>query len=195
MNFLLHICCGPCTLFPFKILQEKKFNITGFFFNPNIHPFTEFNKRVESVKSVSILKKIPIIWHPKSYGLNEWLKELDGRFTFGKRCVKCYEIRLEEAAKKARELNFDFFSTTLLYSKYQMHETIKEIGFKKGEKYKVTFFYEDFRKGWQEGIKDSIKLGLYRQSYCGCIFSEADRYSKKIDKLKKDFIKMNGGIL
>ena len=195
MNILLHICCGPCTLYPLKILCQKGLSVTGFFFNPNIHPFTEFYKRVEALKSVSILKKLPIIWHPTGYGLNEWMEKLEGEFSFGKRCLKCYEIRLEEAAQKAKELKFDLFSTTLLYSKYQLHEAIKEIGLKKGEKYKIKFYYEDFRLGWKDGINESIKLGIYRQAYCGCIFSEAERYSNKINKLNKEFVESNGGVL
>ena len=157
----------------------------GFFYNPNIHPSTEFIRRVESLKSVSLLKALPIIWHEGGYGLQEWLHALEGIYDFGQRCARCYEMRIDESVQVARKMNIPNFTTTLLYSKYQLHETIREICMEKQEKYGVNFYYEDFRQGWNYGIEESKRLGLYRQPYCGCIFSEAERYSKKLANFSK----------
>ena len=92
------------------------------------------------------------------------------------RCSYCYFSRLEATAQAAKENDFDYFSSSLLYSKYQDHEMIKRIGMGLAEKYGVPFYYDDFRIGWKEGIKESKEMGLYRQQYCGCIFSEKERY-------------------
>ena len=100
------------------------------------------------------------------------------------RCPLCYRMRLEATAKKAREIGADAFSTTLLYSRYQRHETIRALGEELATQFGVPFLYEDFRVGWQEGIDASLEMGLYRQPYCGCIYSEQERYDKKFKKGK-----------
>ncbi len=193
MEMLLHICCGPCTLYPLKVLRGEGLNVKGYFFNPNIHPFVEFKKRVTSLRSVSLLKSLPVVWDEKGYSIERWLEGLDGVFEHKKRCLRCYDMRMEAAAKRAKELGFHSFSTTLLYSKYQLHEAIRDICEDKAKRYGIEFIYVDFRKGWQEGIDESLRLGIYRQAYCGCIFSERERYFRQEKSLLKKMKNWQGG--
>ncbi len=185
MELLLHVCCGPCSLYPVKVLKERGIKSAGFFFNPNIHPFRELERRINALETVSKALDFPVVWDTGGYGLKTWLEALEGRLDFNTRCPVCYRIRLEETARRARELKIPAISTTLLYSRYQRHDNIAAIGREAAEKQGLEFYYEDFRKGWQQGIDESLELGIYRQPYCGCIFSEAERYSKRIDRLMK----------
>ncbi len=190
MEILLHICCGPCSIYPVTVLKDKGFSIRGFFFNPNIHPFLELERRIIALETVSNVLDFPVIWDTQ-YGLKDWLDTLDGKLDFNDRCLPCYAIRLEETAKMAVKLGIKTISTTLLYSKYQRHDKILEIGNKSAFQHGLEFYYEDFRQGWQKGIEASLELGIYRQPYCGCIFSEAERYSKRMNRLMKRLEKKN----
>jgi predicted adenine nucleotide alpha hydrolase (AANH) superfamily ATPase len=111
------------------------------------------------------------------YNLDEFLR--NAAFREGQRCMMCYSDRLSRAASVAKKGNFDAFTTTLLVSPFQKHELIKRIGEEAGSKYGVPFLYEDFRPGFKAGVEGSKELGLYRQPYCGCIYSERDRYAPK----------------
>jgi predicted adenine nucleotide alpha hydrolase (AANH) superfamily ATPase len=124
-----------------------------------------------------------VIWSRDGYGLNRYLRAIGGNTEPATRCPVCYEMRLEETAKKAAELGMSAFSTTLLYSKYQRHELIRNMGEDIARKYGLEFFYEDFREGWKQGIEEAVSIGIYRQPYCGCVFSEAERYSKRMARL------------
>lgn len=172
-------------MYPVKVLKKKGIKPTGFFFNPNIHPFMELERRINALDTVSKALDFSVIWDTSGYGLKTWLNALEGKFDFEQRCPVCYEMRLEKTAKMANKMNIPTISTTLLYSKYQKHDVILETGRRAAKRHGVEFYYEDFRKGWQEGIDASIELGIYRQPYCGCIFSEAERYSKRMDRLMK----------
>lgn len=176
-KLLLHVCCGPCSIYPYQALKEKGFEITVFFYNPNIHPYQEYRKRLETFYQFAEQERIPTISCGEDYLPEEFLRQVV--FREDKRCHFCYAIRLEEAAKIAAKGKFLYFSTTLLVSPYQNHELIKEVGEHMGRKYGVEFYYEDFRTGWKEGVEKSKELSLYRQPYCGCIYSEKDRYYKK----------------
>lgn len=170
-KIFLHICCAPCLIYPLTALSEKEYIVEGFFYNPNIHPIDEYIKRRDTLLDYGIRKNIKIIvgdYDIEDY-FDEYRKSVD-------RCFNCYKLRLEKTAEKAKELGFKIFSTTLLYSRRQKHDLIKDIGFKVAEKYNLTFYYEDFRIGWQKGIEESKKLGIYRQKYCGCIFSYKERF-------------------
>lgn len=179
MNILLHICCGPCTTFPLKVLAEKGHSVHGFFHNPNIHPFREFKNRLGGVEELCRQTGLEVEFD-REYGLKEYLRKVV--FNERERCRICYAMRLETAAKKAAEIGADAFSTTLLYSRYQKHAQIRECGEIAAETSGVPFYYHDFREGWQEGIDMAIDRGLYRQAYCGCIYSEQERYDKKLRK-------------
>ncbi|MCP3929843.1 MAG: epoxyqueuosine reductase QueH [Bacteroidetes bacterium] len=179
MEVLLHVCCGPCTIYPLAQLRQNGHTVTGYFFNPNIHPFQEFKKRVTSLVQLSDISNLPITLI-KNYGLNDFLQKVV--FHENKRCNICYDMRLEKTAEYARHHGFEAFTTTLLYSRYQNHVLIKEKCEKLAQTFGISFIYNDYRKGWQEGIDSSISLGLYRQPYCGCIYSEQERYDKRFKK-------------
>lgn len=179
MRILLHICCAPCAIYPVRSLREKEIEVFGFWYNPNIHPFEEYRHRLETLKAYAESINLRMIWHDR-YELDEFLRGVAFRETFGIRCRFCYFKRLEATAQVARHGHFDAFTTTLLYSKFQNHELICEIAESLAKKHGVKFYYEDFRVGWKEGIEASKKMNMYRQQYCGCIYSERDRYYKKL---------------
>jgi len=176
MNILLHICCGPCATFPTKVLLESGHQVTGFFYNPNIHPYTEFSRRLEAVKKYADKVGLRMIYHG-GYDLRGFLREV--LFREDARCRFCYHMRLLTTATVARGGHFDAFTSTLLVSPYQDHELIKSIAEQVAAEVGVPFFYQDFRVGYHEGHDLSKKHDLYRQSYCGCIFSEYERYAGK----------------
>ena len=173
MKALLHICCANCAIYPVKTLRERGGELTGYFYNHNIHPYQEFRRRLETVHQYAGLVALPLICND-DYALDEFLANVAG--DPARRCTYCYHSRLEMTARYAAEHGFDAFSTSLLYSRYQQHEAIRASGETLGQRYGVDFLYEDFRAGWQEGIVVSKAMGLYRQQYCGCIYSERDRY-------------------
>jgi predicted adenine nucleotide alpha hydrolase (AANH) superfamily ATPase len=182
MQILLHLCCGPCTAYPLITLREQGHTPQGFFFNPNIHPYREFKRRISALESLSEKMDLEVEYE-REYGLKEYLRKVV--FNEEKRCLLCYSMRLEATASKAKEIGADAFSSTLLYSRYQQHEAIKTIGEEMAEQYGVPFHYQDFRQGWQQGIDMAIDMDIYRQPYCGCIYSEQERYDKKFRKRKK----------
>jgi hypothetical protein len=182
MTILLHLCCGPCTIYPLTALRARGFEVRGYFFNPNIHPFQEFRRRIAALENLARGTDLPIEYD-REYGLREYLRRVV--FHEEERCPLCYRMRLEATAKKARAIGAEAFSTTLLYSRYQRHETIRALGEELAAQFGVPFLYEDFRVGWQEGIDSSLEMGLYRQPYCGCIYSEQERYDKKFRKEKR----------
>lgn len=179
MKILAHICCAPCFTYPHKRLIEEGHVVTGFFYNPNIHPYTEYRARLHALQRYTSLKPVEIIYRDV-YPLEEFLRgQLKAIDDGKKRCEFCFEKRLSETAKTAKEKGFDAFTTTLLESKYQPHDLVKEIAENCAKKYDTEFYYEDFREGWKESIRLSNELELYRQKYCGCIFSEMERYKGK----------------
>ncbi len=179
MDVLLHVCCGPCTIYPLALLREEGHCVQGYFYNPNIHPYREFRRRIGAL--VTLMEKTGFeVEIDREYGLTEYMRRVV--FNEERRCAICYDLRLEAAAEKAAETGADGFTTTLLYSRYQNHELLKEKCGHYAKKYGVDFLYRDFRQGWQQGIDGAIKLGLYRQPYCGCIYSEQERYDKKLRK-------------
>jgi predicted adenine nucleotide alpha hydrolase (AANH) superfamily ATPase len=146
----------------------------GFFYNPNIHPYTEFERRREALAAYSRVSLLPLMVD-EAYDLPAFLKAaLDA----GKdRCSACYRIRLEAAFQKAVDEKADAATTTLLYSIHQRHEAIAAIAEELSSRYKMAFLYKDFRPGWKEGQTGARSLGIYRQNYCGCIFSEYERFA------------------
>ena len=176
MNILLHICCAPCAIYPVQELRSSGRQVTGFFFNHNIHPFQEYRKRLDTVKDYAAMVELEMIYRDE-YRIEEFLGAVAG--SPEERCRYCYASRLEVAAAEAACRGFDAFSTSLLYSRFQKHDMIVNLAERLAAKYGITFFYVDFRTGWQKGIEISKKLKLYRQQYCGCIYSEKERYHPK----------------
>lgn len=188
-KLLLHTCCGPCSIYPLQDLREKEFDVFGLFYNPNIHPYGEFKKRREQVEEFAQQQNWKVIFE-NQYNLEEYLQEVVHRES--RRCQLCYNLRLKKTAQMARKGNFDAFSTTLLVSPFQKHDLIKEIGENLGEQYGVEFFYQDFRLGFKEATAKSKELGMYRQQYCGCIYSEKDRFYRPEKKTQQDGGKNDG---
>jgi hypothetical protein len=154
-------------------LEEEGHEIEAYYFNPNIHPYSEFLRRLQALREFGNMKGVRLIVPEKSHGMEQWFRAVSGNEA--SRCSICYHIRLEATAGEARERGFDSFSTTLLYSKFQKHELIRRVGRAMAEKYSVEFLYRDWRTGWNRGVKIYRKLGLYRQKYCGCVYSEKER--------------------
>ena len=175
MKILTHVCCAPCLTYPHKRLIEDRHEITAFFYNPNIHPYLEFKNRLLSVEKFVELNGIKVIYDT-DYRIEDYLK---GALAAKDRCQFCYTDRLETTARMARDLDFDAFTTTLLISPYQQHEKLAHAGEQTARHFGIDFYYEDFRKGYQESRDISRVLGLYMQKYCGCIFSEKERFFKE----------------
>ncbi|OPZ51211.1 MAG: hypothetical protein BWY92_00331 [Firmicutes bacterium ADurb.BinA052] len=174
MRLLLHSCCAPCTTFCLKALRADGHEVSGYFFNPNIHPYTEFRRRLDTFREYCSSQGYSAAID-ETYGLRHFLSEV-GQDIEG-RCAQCYRMRLYAAAELARKLGADAFTTTLLISPYQNHELLRRVADQAAEAAGVPFAYYDFRPGYRESVRLSREMGLYRQPYCGCIFSEEERYS------------------
>ncbi len=176
MKLLLHCCCAPCANLPIQTLQQEGVEVTGFWYNPNIHPFTEYRSRRNTLQDYAKTIQLPLVV-VDDYGLRDFVcavaEDIDGR------CNHCYRCRFEETAKYAADHGFDGFSSSLFISPYQNHEKMKEIATQMGEQYGVSFQYYDFRPLFRDGQQRARELEMYMQKYCGCVFSEEDRYRKK----------------
>lgn len=180
-SLLLHSCCAPCSSYCLSYLSEF-FRITLLYYNPNIYPEEEYFKRVEEQKRLidEMEFKNPVSFVEGNFDPKEFynsVKGLEGIREGGERCFKCYELRLREAAEYAKNGCFDYFTTTLSISPLKNAQKINEIGERLAEEYGVKHLPSDFKK--KEGYKKSTLLskeyGLYRQDYCGCIFSKKER--------------------
>lgn len=184
MKVLLHTCCAPCSLSCISPLQNEGFETELFWFNPNIHPYTEYKARRDCL--LNYAEEIGLTVRVKeNYGLREFVKAVAD--DIDNRCKYCYYIRMYETAKFAKENGYDAFSTTLLCSLYQDHEGIKTTGEKLEKEFDIKFLYRDFRPNFRECNNKARENGFYMQKYCGCIFSEEDRYNKQIMKDKERF--------
>lgn len=176
MKILFHICCAPCAIYPYYRMLEEGLEPLGFFYNPNIHPYLEYKKRLDTVKEFSLRTGLEVSVMD-CYDLDEFLSRAVGKGPL--RCEQCYRMRLDAASREARSRGLSAFTTSLLYSKFQKHDIIRKVAEDAAAEHGVEFYYEDFRLGWREGIIESKAMGLYRQQYCGCIFSERERYELK----------------
>lgn len=177
-TLLLHACCAPCSSYVLEYLS-KYFEITVFYYNPNISSLEEYEKRKEEIKRFidecnfsSDIKFVEGLYDNDKY--EEVIKGLENEKEGGSRCKKCYYLRLEESAKYASDNNFDYFSTTLSISPYKNAQALNEIGKELSDKFGISYLFSDFKK--KNGYKRSIELSsifkLYRQDYCGCIYSQ-----------------------
>lgn len=183
MKLLLHTCCAPCSIFCIEELRRENIEPIVYWYNPNIHLYKEYEARRNCLKEYTKLINVQAIFE-EEYGLKEFCRNTISDLE--NRCSNyCYKVRLEQTAKYAKENGYDSLSTTLLVSPYQKHEILKQMGEEIAEKYGIKFIYRDFRIGFREGQNKARELGLYMQKYCGCIFSEEDRYQKQIKNDKK----------
>lgn len=174
-SLLLHTCCAPCATYSVEYWQKKGLEVTSFWYNPNIHPFTEHRRRLETLQDFAKRINLPLIVS-EGYDVIEYLRRVAGHEE--ERCLHCFHLRLSTTALVARLKGFDAFSTTLLISPYQNQELLKEIGEQIAQKEGVEFIYEDLTGGYRDSIKMSRELDLYRQKYCGCLYSEWERFGK-----------------
>lgn len=184
-SLLLHACCAPCSSAVLERLASH-FKISILYYNPNITEEKEYQKRLDELRKIisklNFKYQINIIdsrYEPKEFF--KIAKGLEKEKEQGKRCYKCYELRLEETAKVAKEKNFDFFATTLTLSPYKKTSWLNEIGENLSEKYQANYLYSDFKKknGYKRSIELSKEYNLYRQDYCGCIYSKLEREQNK----------------
>lgn len=174
MKLLMHTCCAPCSVYCIDSLREEGIEPTIYWFNPNIHPYMEYKARRDCLKEYTKSIEIEAIFE-EEYGLDKFCENVIGDLK--NRCSNyCYKVRLEQTAKYAKEKGYDTFTTTLLVSPYQKHEELKALGEEIAKKYGLTFLYRDFRPGFREGQTKARELGLYMQKYCGCVFSEEERF-------------------
>ena len=170
MNLLLHTCCAPCSVYCIDSLRKEGIEPVSYWYNPNIHPYIEYKTRRDTLKEYSQMENFKLIIE-EDYGLDEFCKNVSNDLK--NRCKNyCYPVRLEQTAKFAKENGF---------GAGVLHNRSVEMA----KKYGVEFVYRDFRVGFREGQAKARELGLYMQKYCGCVFSEEDRYSKQIERDKK----------
>ncbi len=191
-KLFLHSCCAPCSSAVFERLT-KDFEITDFFYNPNISPESEYRKRTGEIQRLidELPKEHPIHFVEGRYEPKEFYdmaKGLEDVPEGGERCFKCFALRLEESAKKAAEGGYDYFTTTLTISPLKNAAKLNEIGQEMGEKYGVKFLPSDFKKknGYKRSTELSREYDLYRQDYCGCVFSKMQREREKAEKLQQE---------
>jgi predicted adenine nucleotide alpha hydrolase (AANH) superfamily ATPase len=181
-SVLLHVCCAPCATYCVKWLRELAFSVTGYWFNPNVHPFSEHERRRETLVRYAGEIDLPVIWEP-GYEMVAFLRAVAGREQFRKRCLLCYRMRLDRTAQTAAREGHDAFTTTLLISPYQDQAAIVEIGQEVAERHKVSFYYENFRRGWAEHGQMVRDHALYSQRYCGCVYSEWEALDRQAPTL------------
>ncbi len=175
-RILLHVCCGPCSIYPLRRLKQENWSVRGFFYNPFIQPYREWCRRLETLQSFAREEELDLIVR-NDYDPEGFFRSV--AFREGERCRHCYSTRLEAAARLAKKSGFDAFTSTLLYSRMQKHDLIRSIAAEASRKNGIPFHYEDFREGWSEGQQTATDRGLYKQKYCGCIYSEQERFHKK----------------
>ena len=174
MKLLMHTCCAPCSVYCIDELRKNGIEPTLYWYNPNIHPYTEYVKRKDCLKEYSKKINVKAIFEDE-YGLDVFCKNVVENINA--RCVNyCYPVRLRKTFEYAKANGYDTVTTTLLYSIYQKHDFIKKLMEDLSKEFEINFLYIDFRKGFWQGHQKAIEQGLYMQKYCGCIFSEEMRY-------------------
>ena len=185
LKLLLHTCCAPCSTHVVDVLKDE-YELTGYFYNPNIHPETEYRRRHEEMKEYA--QRIGLHLVSAEYDVDRWFQMVKGLEQVpegGERCFLCYRMRLEKAASYASEHGYDLITTTLSISPHKNASMINRIGAEVARKHGVEFYAADFKKrgGFEKSVKMSKEAGLFRQTYCGCIFSK--RESEERRKAKK----------
>lgn len=176
MKLLLHICCAPCLIYPLERLREKDFVVNGLFYNPNIYPLSEYEKRKQAVEDFGRIDSTVIIY--SEYNPKEFFEAVNFKNDKPQRCSICWLLRLKKTAQVAKEKDFNSFSTTLLVSPYQDQTLLKNLGNDVAREIGIDFYYEDFRPGFKKAHNEAKVKGIYCQKYCGCIYSEVEKCQK-----------------
>ncbi len=177
-RLLLHVCCAPCATYSARRLQEQGAEVMAFWYNPNVHPFSEHERRRESLAHYATEVGLPVVWEP-GYDMVAFLRRVVSHERPGERCAICYDMRLERTAQRAAELGMDAICTTLLISPYQDQALINQVGQAAAARHGVSFYFENLRRGFAEHHRLAHEHGLYRQDYCGCIYSEWEAQHKR----------------
>ncbi len=175
-RILLHVCCAPCLIYPYQRLKEQGFEVTGLFYNPNVHPYAEYSARRQAVEAYSGKTAIEVLY--PDYAPEEFFRAVNMKEARGERCLVCWRLRLQMTAQIAAERGCTHFTSTLLVSPYQDQETLRRLGGDIADEHGVEFYYEDFRPGFRKAHDEAKAQGIYCQKYCGCIYSEMERYKK-----------------
>ncbi len=176
---LLHCCCAPCSVSCIQQLRAEDIEPVGYWYNPNIHPYQEYKARRDTLMAYAPSIGMELMVE-EDYGLRDFVRAVADDIDH--RCGHCYRLRLEHTAAYAARHGFDSFTSTLFVSPYQNHELMRTVAEEAAAKHGVTFLYRDFRPGFREGQAEARALELYMQKYCGCVFSEEDRYQKQIQR-------------
>ena len=177
MNILAHICCAPCAIYLVEYLRKEGHTVAGFYYNPNIHPYSEYLRRKGEVEKYSREAGLTVTY--ADYDMAEYFQRVDYSGNAAGRCPACWWMRSARTAEFAAECGFDAFTTTLLGSPYQDHALIKNICEDIAKGKAPLFYYQDFRTGFREAHRKAKTMGIYCQNYCGCVFSEKERIEKK----------------
>jgi predicted adenine nucleotide alpha hydrolase (AANH) superfamily ATPase len=175
MRLLLHICCAPCATYSLRRFHEQGYSVTGYYFNPNIHPHREYLRRLEALQGYCGTEGVCLL--KREYDPETYFREATAHPD--ERCRYCYRLRLEETAREAAAAGYPNIATTLVLSPYQDHQALREEGEAAAARHGVRFIYEDLRPGFSESISISRRLQIYRQQYCGCFFSKKERFDRR----------------
>jgi len=172
---IIHVCCAHCAAYTAQYWREQGYEVSAFWYNPNIHPYTEHQHRLKAMQSLATKMSLPLII-TSGYDIVDYFRGVVGNEA--ERCRHCFRLRLSKTAETAKKMGFNGFTTTLLISPQQKHELIKEIGDEVAKETGVDFLYADLRKRYSDSRHITKSMELYRQQYCGCVYSEWERYAK-----------------
>jgi predicted adenine nucleotide alpha hydrolase (AANH) superfamily ATPase len=173
-KLLIHVCCAHCAAYTIEYWRQQGYDVSGYWYNPNIHPYLEHQYRLESMQTLAQELKLPMIV-AEGYDIIEYFRRVVGHES--ERCRYCFDLRLSKTAETARQNGFNAFTSTLLISPHQKHDTLREIGNKISDEEGIEFLYADLRKRYSDSRHMTKPLNLYRQQYCGCVYSEWERYT------------------
>jgi predicted adenine nucleotide alpha hydrolase (AANH) superfamily ATPase len=174
VKLLIHSCCAHCAAYTAEHWRQQGYEVSAFWYNPNIHPYTEHQHRLEAMQSLAQEMDLPLIIN-EGYDIISYFRGVVGHEA--ERCRHCFRLRLAKTAETAKAMGFDAFTTTLLISPHQKHELLPEIGNAIANEQNLEFLYADLRKRYSDSRHITKPLNLYRQQYCGCVYSEWERYA------------------
>ena len=173
-SVLIHSCCAHCAAYTVGYWRQQGYGVSALWYNPNIHPYTEHQCRLEAMKSLAQDMNVPLIV-TEGYDIIDYFRKVVGHEA--ERCQHCFGLRLSKTAELAHQMGFDAFTTTLLISPHQKHDLILEVGNELAWEKELDFLYADLRKRYSDSRRMTKGLNLHRQQYCGCVYSEWERYA------------------
>ena len=175
-SVLVHCCCAHCAAYTVDYWRQQGYEVSALWYNPNIHPYMEHQHRLEAMESLAQEVNLPLII-TEGYDVIDYFRQVAGHES--QRCQYCFELRLLRTAEAAHQAGFNAFTSSLLISPHQKHDLLREIGNKISKEKGIDFLYTDLRKRYSDSRHMTKPLNLYRQQYCGCVYSERERYAKR----------------